>query len=143
MVKLFLSPEPEEFEITGKSLFSFTVEFTSPHFGSYVWRYAGRKEKKNFKHPSVKGKPNRLLVLERKGEGKERVQVARMIRNDETRTPGTSDCEGNGGRLEIIFGGANEEAFEALVISTCLAMLKKEIDRLRAGQMAFVASVVC
>lgn len=58
-------------------------------------------------------------------------RVAALIRNDETRTPGSKSCyAGNGGKL--ILGedvGAKDGLSEALVLASCLLMLKKEIDR--------------
>lgn len=118
---------------------------------------------------SIKSNPTNLLVLEKvikegdrwKGTEREVVEVARMVRNEECRAKGTSGSdEGNGGRLEIDFealliggiGGATElmewagdqgkREIEALVTATVLVMLKKEIDRLRALQIAFISGVI-
>lgn len=116
--------------------------------------------------------PYNVMVLEkivpRPGTGKdgkeveERICVARLVRSDETRTPGSrSSSAGNGGVLEMCLsppawshvgsGGdgidvdfkvglnGNREGEELIdevtVLTTCLVMLKKEIDRLRGIQI--------
>lgn len=123
--------EDEEFEIVSKSLFSRAVAFTTANHGDFQWRYASKKEKRNFSNPA----PNNLLLLER---GKEKTVIARLIRSDETRTEGSkASCAGNGGLLEMCVGGEREGL---VVIVTCLVMLKKEIDRLRGIQIAVMTS---
>ena len=83
-----------------------------------------------------------LLVLEKvegSGDGgrEKRTKVAQLVRSDEMRTPGTSAMyAGNGGRLQMQL--AAQEGGEALldeptVVSTCLIMLKKEVDRRRSS----------
>ena len=127
--------EAEEFEILGKSLVSRTMVFECAR-GRFEWRYAGRKERSEG--------VSRLMVLE-KIEGGERVRVAQMVRGEGTRSPGSSGTSaGNGGRLEICLNGVEGEKLidEPTVVSTCLVMLKKEVDRRRALQVAMISIAV-
>ncbi|KAL2179887.1 uncharacterized protein P884DRAFT_237960 [Thermothelomyces heterothallicus CBS 202.75] len=107
-----------------------------------------------------------MLVLERvvrvavapaaadRGRGKRdreevRTVVARLVRGDGFRTPGSgAGAAGNGGRLLVDLGlglwegedgkGEREMAL-VMVVATCLLMLKREIDRRRAQQIAIMA----
>jgi hypothetical protein len=110
----------------------------SCRWGTFEWRYAGRKEKDEG--------VNRLLVLERvdNEEGRERVRVAQLVRGEETRSPGsTSSSAGNGGRLEMCLDdGEGQLVDEQTVVSTCLVMLKKEVDRRRAMQIVMISAAV-
>ncbi|KAK4115543.1 hypothetical protein N656DRAFT_692438, partial [Canariomyces notabilis] len=76
-----------------------------------------------------------------------RTVVARFLRGPRYRTPGSSaSSAGNGGRLMVDpslwesenGGGGKGESEMAMVmiVTTCLVMLKKEVDRRRAQQMA-------
>lgn len=68
--------------------------------------------------------------------------LAVLVRINYTRTPGTTKRDaGNGGRL-ILDAEATMHMDEEMIIATCLLMLKKEIDRQRAGQGAAVAAAV-
>lgn len=132
---------PEEIKVTGQWR-SRTTRFVMPGGQEYEWAYA--KEKSD-------GQRINLLVLravdrEGKGEGEkqgaeiEHRRIAQLVRSAETRTPGTSRCTaGNGGELQM-----DEAALEgreldaAVVVATCLVMLKKEIDRRRMIQMCVI-----
>lgn len=112
----------------------------------FIWQYVKEVDPSP---ANTKGKKRSFLVLEvpvttpsspiTTGKGKKKQEtrrVARLVRNEESRTPGTKACfAGNGGGLEI-----DEQALEAtglgedLVIASCLMMLKKEIDRRRLVQ---------
>lgn len=171
-----------EFPLTSRHLIGRTIAFTSPRHGSFEWRYCSRKEKLSFlsspttssssdttssasPHTTTTIKPDNLLVLEKvfkevdaKGREKEvrRVRVAQLIRNEETRTPGSRGASaGNGGRLECclerVVGGVVGEGVdgegekevlvdEVTVVVTCLVMLKKEVDRLRGAQIAVMSA---
>jgi hypothetical protein len=66
-------------------------------------------------------------------------RLAQLVRNDQTRPEGTrKSTAGNGGQL-IIAPGADTELDEALIVATCLLMLKKEIDRRRLIQFMVLA----
>ncbi|RYP50108.1 hypothetical protein DL768_004312 [Monosporascus sp. mg162] len=70
-------------------------------------------------------------------------RVAQLVRNAEFRTPGSSArTAGNGGRLMLDLGGFDEklrERVQWLVVATALVMLKHEVDRRRAAQIAILA----
>lgn len=137
----------DEFEMQGKSLLTRTITFTSSKWGTFEWRYAGRRERA-LADPSGKKSIHNLLVLEKvmgKGDKEQRVKVAHLIRSEDTRTPGTRrSCAGNGGRLELCLSGSGmEEGIlidDRTVVVTVLVMLKKEIDRLRAMQIAAMSA---
>lgn len=107
--------------------------FTLPDGRTLEWEY--RKDK-SF---GCDGKKRTALVLTMGG-----TRLAALIRNEETRTPGSKSCSaGNGG--ELVLGeavGGKIGVSEELVIATCLLMLKKEIDRRRVVQAIMIASAV-
>lgn len=139
--------DADVFEIIGNGLLTRSIHFESRKWGRFEWRYAGKRERGTI--AIVEGretKLNNLLVLEKvvkRENGKEqRVKVAQMVRSEGTRTPGTKESyAGNGGRLEMCL--RDEEGRELLdevsVVVTVLVMLKKEIDRLRATQIAIIS----
>ncbi|KAF2265088.1 hypothetical protein CC78DRAFT_532715 [Lojkania enalia] len=104
--------------------------FVLPDGRAFTWDY---KKEKGF---GGEGKKGTALVLTMGGK-----RIAVLIRNDETRTPGSKTCSaGNGG--ELVLGedvGGKEGILEELVVASCLLMLKKEIDRRRAVQFAIIA----
>jgi hypothetical protein len=115
-------------------------EFAIPNRPTLSWRYTREVDPSA---SNTKGKKRAFLVLElansKKGEG---VRLAQLVRNDESRTPGTKSCHaGNGGEIVL-----DEKAMlslgvgEDFVIATCLMMLKKEIDRRRAHQIMVMAA---
>jgi hypothetical protein len=117
----------------------------------FEWRYGGKKERKRVIEERGEGCDS-LLILERV-MGDERRQIARLVRGEETRTPGTKKSNaGNGGRLELAlesessFGddkrGEGHGISEALVVVTVLVMLKKEIDRMRGWQIATIGKIL-
>lgn len=105
----------------------------APNGSAFVWRYVRSKEAEGT-----------LLVLEKKdGSSSGPVRrIAQLVRNEHTRPAGTSGCAaGNGGEL-VFVQGAELELDEALIIATCILMLKKEVDRRRAIQIAAIAGVI-
>lgn len=128
----------DEFEMVPKSLLTRTVGFETGRWGRFEWRYGNRVER------GQHGADN-LLILEKVGVGAGvgRVRVAQLVRNDVLRTPGTKySAAGNGGRLQMDLVGdkGHEVVDEVVVVVTCLVMLKKEIDRLRAIQIAAMSA---
>lgn len=121
---------PDEIKVTGQWT-SRTTRFMMPDGSEYEWAYA--KEK-------VDGNRINLLILRAvtQREEKEEIEhrrIAQLVRGAETRTSGTSRCTaGNGGELQIQEG----ELDSAVIVSTCLMMLKKEIDRRRLIQFAII-----
>ncbi|KMU86423.1 hypothetical protein CIHG_04212 [Coccidioides immitis H538.4] len=64
-------------------------------------------------------------------------RVAQLVRNEHTRPQGASkSAAGNGGELLLDDRAIGVEVDEALVVATCLLMLKKEIDRRRMAEIA-------
>ncbi|KAH6848354.1 hypothetical protein B0I37DRAFT_377377 [Chaetomium sp. MPI-CAGE-AT-0009] len=85
----------------------------------------------------------------RSGAGEEEVRtvVAHFARGEGCRTPGSgASSAGNGGRLVVDLGlweggdvKVEREMAMLMVVSTCLVMLKREVDRRRAQQIAIMA----
>ncbi|OIW27363.1 hypothetical protein CONLIGDRAFT_426271 [Coniochaeta ligniaria NRRL 30616] len=138
----------DSFSILSTSLLSRAQRLHHTRLGTFEWRYASRSERKAMKANSV-------LVLEKivkvaiAGGKEEEVRraVALFVRSEETRTPGSSaSSAGNGGRLMVDLGAWEEgekverEMVVVLVVTTAIAMLKKEVDRRRAQQIAIMAS---
>jgi hypothetical protein len=127
----------EELSVTGKWT-SRTMRFGMPGGKQFEWEYA--KEKR------ADGQKVNLIVFraveEEKGKSKEtRHRIAQLVRGEDSRTPGTSrSSAGNGGELQIDEAALQSlELEEAVIVATCLMMLKKEIDRRRLIQFALIA----
>lgn len=133
-------------EITTKSSWTFRRhEFMLPsNLGSFTWRYV--RERDAFRSTNGKDKKRFHLVLEVTFTNTSSsislpdkdVQIyvkraAELVRNAETRTPGTSATDaGNGGELRIDAELCENVGLkEEWVVASCLMMLKKEIDRNR------------
>ena len=100
-------------------------------FGVFRWRYGSRQER------HAVG-ANSLIIMELRSDGQGSVEgwrcVAQLIRNAEFRSVGSSRWTvGNGGRLLLDLQpwaeakGAQQQV-ETLCMTSCLVMLKKEID---------------
>lgn len=140
--------------ITSPSLLSRNVQFRT-RFGTFRWRYASKAERK-----LLSPVPNSLLVLEKivkiansNGKTEEgRTRIAQLARGEGCRSAGsTGSSAGNGGRLEADLrsweedadgGKAEREMVVVMIVSTALVMLKKEVDRRRAQQIAVIAAAV-
>jgi hypothetical protein len=107
---------------------------------TFEWTY--RREKDAIGN----GKSLTLLVLEIPGKkkGDEPKRIAQLVRGKEHRTPDSKSCSaGNGGELMIDELAVKSMGIsEELIVSTCMMMLKKEIDRRRAIQFAMIAAIV-
>jgi hypothetical protein len=123
-----------EIEIMGKWT-SRAQAFITPEGSTFEWRYARKSDEG--------AKRAKLLVLEKKeGVSGKRRRIAQLVRNEQTRPQGTSKTTaGNGGEL-VLDRNASDELDEALVVATCLLMLKKEIDRRRTLQTMVILSAV-
>ncbi|KAK3315317.1 hypothetical protein B0H66DRAFT_341323 [Apodospora peruviana] len=156
--KLLLAP-------TTTTTTSFTSREDEAAGTFFEWRYAGRKERKAYTTTATLTPTaakddgvDSLLILEKvlrisTGDEKEefhRVPVAQFLRNAGLRTLGTSaSSAGNGGRLLVDlddtkwgFDESNKTEREmalVMVVTTCLVMLKREVDRRRAQQIAIMA----
>ncbi|CAG8310007.1 unnamed protein product [Penicillium nalgiovense] len=128
----------EELSVTGKWT-SRTMRFGMPGGKQFEWEYA--KEKR------ADGQKVNLIAIcaveEEKGKSKETRahRIAQLVRGEDSRTPGTSrSSAGNGGELQIDEAALQSlELDEAVIVATCLMMLKKEIDRRRLIQFALIA----
>ncbi|KAH6663369.1 hypothetical protein B0J14DRAFT_609318 [Halenospora varia] len=162
------SPEVvDQFDVKSHSLFSRTMEFTSRRYGMFRWRYAGRSERLAAEIVGPEGHEiSSLLILEKiiapsplhPTSKERRIPIARLIRGFGLRTEGTGRTwAGNGGVLELNLrpdvdiedengwdnggvGESEELLDEESVVSTCLVMLKKEVDRLRAAQICAMSA---
>jgi hypothetical protein len=141
-----------EIKVKGKWT-SRSQSFVLPTGQVMVWRYTRERDPSA---ANVKGKKRAFLVLEisdmppssSTGSSKEKKseprRLAQLIRNDESRTPGTKSCDaGNGGQLVLDEAALKQGAVaEDVVVASCLMMLKKEIDRRRIQQtMVLMAAV--
>ncbi|KAJ5784152.1 uncharacterized protein N7518_009829 [Penicillium psychrosexuale] len=132
---------PEEVAVAGKWT-SRSMRFAIPGGKQFEWEYA--KERR------ADGQKVNLIVLraveEDKAKSKEtqRHRIAQLVRGDDARTPGTSrSSAGNGGELQIDEAASQSlELEEAVIVATCLMMLKKEVDRRRMIQFAMIAGVL-
>lgn len=125
--------------------FTRTTCFTDADGKTYQWKYEKTKD--------VNGKRTHMIVLrevmqvvvddgEKRSNGGGRI-IARLVRDKENRTPGTSSSTaGNGGRLDIYESADEAVLDEGVIVATCILMLKRELDRRRALQMAMIVSVV-
>jgi len=104
-------------------------KFVLPDGRTFQWDY---KREVGF---GAQGKKGTALVLTVEGK-----KIAALIRNDETRTPGSKSCSaGNGGELVLSEEvGKKNGLSEHIVIATCLLMLKKEVDRRRTVQIMMI-----
>lgn len=143
---------PNSIAIKSKSALHRTLIFRSPTLGTFTWRYASRAERKQTG-------ANSLVILERilpvaeAGSSKPTetvvAEVARFVRSDETRTPGTTrHTAGNGGVLLLDLASwrdtkrGEEEEMRRLAVASCVCVMKKEVDRRRMQQMVTIAAVV-
>ncbi|OQE34626.1 hypothetical protein PENCOP_c016G06774 [Penicillium coprophilum] len=119
-----------------------TMCFDMPGGNRFEWKYAKKRR--------ADGQKVNLIVFraveEEKGGNKETQahRIAQLVRDENSRTPGTSrSSAGNGGELQIDEAALQSlELDEAVIVATCLMMLKKEIDRRRMIQFAMIAGVV-
>ncbi|KAI0974927.1 hypothetical protein F4678DRAFT_470233 [Xylaria arbuscula] len=140
-------------EIAGRSLFSRAIRFHVPGLGSFGWRYADSAERSavsadsllvceifdNSSTPEQNAKGKAAEKNKNEGKGQ---RIAQLVRNERFRSPGSSrSSAGNGGRLMLdlsVFEEKARERVEWLVVTTAVAMLKREVDRRRAQQIAAI-----
>lgn len=100
----------------------------------FEWSYAHTKDSQ--------GKRVNLVVLRQQDQAGVKTKgnkggkiLAQLVRGEETRTEGSKRCTaGNGGQL-MLDQDATTHLDEAVIVATCLMMLKKEIDRRRFVQI--------
>ncbi|EFQ99695.1 hypothetical protein MGYG_02709 [Nannizzia gypsea CBS 118893] len=121
--------------VAGKFI-SRSAYFEMPDGSKFEWKYV--------RLGYDGGGRSKLLVLEKiEGEGDgSRRRVAQLIRTKETIPQGSSKHRaGCGGEL-VLGQDAHLEIDEAVIVGTCLLMLKREVDRRRAIQMMVMTGVV-
>ncbi|EEP81889.1 predicted protein [Uncinocarpus reesii 1704] len=115
-----------------------TQYFTTLYGDSFQWRYVRCDD------PQLGCK--KLLVLEKLDNNNPNSvgrRIAQLVRNEQTRPPGTTKTTaGNGGELVLDADAMGVEIDEALVVATCLLMLKKEVDRRRMVQMMVLGGML-
>lgn len=130
-----LQAESADVTVSGKWT-SRTMQFAMPGGRRFEWEYA--KEKR------ADGQKVRLIIFRAVEAEKTPRRIAQLVRGADTRTPGTSKCTaGNGGELQIDEAALQDHDLdEAVIVATCLVMLKREMDRRRMLQFAMIAGVV-
>lgn len=137
----------EEFEIAGRGCATRAVSIRT-HLGTFQWRYANKAERKAAGADSLVVMERIMTVAHQGGKTEEQYRrVAQLVRNSDYRSSGTGrSTAGNGGRLmmdvrEWSSGDGKDEArqMETIVVASCIAMLKKEVDRRRLHQAIVVA----
>ncbi|GAW23670.1 hypothetical protein ANO14919_132450 [Xylariales sp. No.14919] len=155
-------PEGQGFEIAGRSVFSRAVRFGVPGLGAFGWRYGNASERAAAAADSLlvcevflPAEHHKARIGARLGFGKHGEEskgkdvprrVAQLVRNETLRSPGsTRSSAGNGGRLVLdlsVFDEKLRERAEWLVVTTAVTMLKREVDRRRAQQIAVIGAIV-
>ncbi|KFH48789.1 hypothetical protein ACRE_005010 [Hapsidospora chrysogenum ATCC 11550] len=137
----------EEFEIVGRGCATRAV-FIRTHLGTFQWRYANKAERKAVGADSLVIMERITTVAHRGGKTEEKYRrIAQLVRNSDYRSSGTGrSTAGNGGRLimdlrEWSSADSKDEArqMETIVVASCIAMLKKEVDRRRLHQAMVMA----
>jgi len=139
----------DAFPLVPRGLLTRAVGVEGSRLGGFEWRYATRAERRAAGATS-------LLVLDRVtgvfGAGGREAEAARrpvalLVRNAALRSPGSgASTAGNGGRLLLDLrpwdgaaGKVDRRMVEILAVTTAVSMLKKEVDRRRAHQIAIMA----
>ncbi|KAK2871728.1 hypothetical protein FQN49_002884 [Arthroderma sp. PD_2] len=126
------SSNNNDISVVGKFI-SRNACFEMPDGTKFEWRYT--------RLGYDGGGRTKLLILEKmEGDSEEsRTRVAQLLRTRETIPEGSSKHRaGCGGEL-ILDQDAHLELDEAVIVGTCLLMLKREVDRRRAIQMMVMA----
>ncbi|KAI3340438.1 hypothetical protein F4824DRAFT_421580 [Ustulina deusta] len=142
-------------ELASRSLFSRAIRFHAPGIASFGWRYASASERAAACADSLlvcevfaeavgseSAKKKKMMKITTVKDGH---RVAQLVRNEAFRSPGSSRASaGNGGRLMLdlaVFEEKLRERVEWLVVTTAVAMLKREVDRRRSQQIAVIGAV--
>ncbi|KAK3192460.1 hypothetical protein K4F52_001673 [Lecanicillium sp. MT-2017a] len=135
----------EQFEIVNRGFATRATVFRT-QLGTFEWRYANRQERKAMgAHSLILFERVTKVALDEKRDDEQRTIVAMFVRNKEVRTAGTGDSTaGNGGRLlldmrALMDSKGLDEQFEQLVVSSCICMMKREVDRRRVHQAIMIA----
>ncbi|KAE8130848.1 hypothetical protein BDV38DRAFT_266102 [Aspergillus pseudotamarii] len=114
-----------------------TMSFTPPEGGcKWEWKYSTIA--------SPDGAKLKALCLEKIDEAEcaKVTQIAYLLRGPDARATGSSCCSaGNGGQLVISLDVDLSMVEEALIIATCLVMLRRERDRRRFIQAMVIGGM--
>ncbi|KAG8674356.1 hypothetical protein FPOAC2_00370 [Fusarium poae] len=138
--------QTEDIEISCKGVLTRSVIMRT-HLGTFEWRYSSRAERRAAQ-ASVGEQVDCLLILDQVikvavagGKQEERRRkVGQFVRSSGLRTPGSKrSTAGNGGRLmldlrEWMDRKEERNEMEILAATSCISMLKKEVDRRRMHQ---------
>ncbi|OJJ43942.1 hypothetical protein ASPZODRAFT_18720 [Penicilliopsis zonata CBS 506.65] len=107
------------------------TSFRMPNGEAFEWSYGRQK--------AADGEKANLIVLRAIEEAHRTGTIlARLIRGEETRAPGSKKCSaGNGGTLVI---DSSYLLPEEIIVATCLIMLEREIDRRRMTQAMMLSA---
>ncbi|KAH8173704.1 hypothetical protein LIA77_07959 [Sarocladium implicatum] len=114
--------------------------------GHFRWRYGTREEKREAKGPIMIFERIREKTLPNGKKQETRKRIGQLLRNEELRTAGSGRmAAGNGGRLMLDlneWADRKEESrsIEVLAVSSCLVMLRKEMNQRRLRQAAVMAT---
>lgn len=160
--------EYDSFPLKSPHLLSRTVQFQT-RLGTFQWRYASRAERKAENAGASQPANSLILLervtrishdLNSTSKPEEvRTVIGKFLRSTEYRSEGSSaSSAGNGGRLVLDLskldveglgegegqgekegGEVDKEMVEVMAVTTCLVMLKKEVDRRRAHQIMIMS----
>ncbi|KEF52749.1 uncharacterized protein A1O9_11166 [Exophiala aquamarina CBS 119918] len=104
----------------------------------FEWSYAHTKDSQGTRVKLIVLRQQEQSEVKMKGDKGGRI-LAQLVRGKETRAEGSKRCTaGNGGQL-MLDQDATSHLDEAVIIATCLMMLKKEIDRRRTIQFMMLS----
>lgn len=115
--------------------------------GHFQWRYGNRSEKRDAGGPVMLLERIREQTLPNGKKKTVRKRIGQLLRNREFRSEGSSRmAAGKGGRLMLdLSEWADRKAdsciLEILAVTSCLVMLRKEMNQRRLKQVAVVATV--
>lgn len=114
--------------------------------GHFRWRYGNREEKAEASGPIMIFERIRETTMTGGKKQETRKRVGQLLRNEEHRSEGSSTlAAGNGGRVMLDLNewadrDGESHMLEILAISSCLVMLRKEMNQRRLRQAAVLAT---
>jgi hypothetical protein len=114
--------------------------------GHFRWRYGNREEKQDAKGPIIVFERIREKTLANGKKQETRKRIGQLLRSAEFRSVGSSrTAAGNGGRLMLDLNEwadrkEDSQMLEILAVTSCLVMLRKEMNQRRLKQAAAIAT---
>ena len=114
--------------------------------GHFRWRYGNREEKREAQGPIMVFERIREKTLPNGKKQETRKRIGQLLRSEALRTAGSGRmAAGNGGRLMLDlneWADRKEElrSVEVLAVTSCLVMLRKEMNQRRLRQAAVMAT---